>query len=258
MLMDNLSNNFLQLVQIMDELREQCPWDKKQTIHTLRPMTIEETYELAESITDNDWKGIKEELGDLLLHILFYARIGKEEQQFTLNDVIEGISKKLIERHPHIYGDVTVNDEEDVKRNWEKIKLKEGKKSVLSGVPAALPAMVKAARIQEKAKKVGFEWDNAAQVWDKVEEEIAELKEAISLESIEQTEEEFGDVLFSLINYARFLKIDAEGVLEKTNKKFINRFTQMETIASAQGKNLADMSLEEMDAIWNEVKKQAT
>ncbi|MBA4197580.1 MAG: nucleoside triphosphate pyrophosphohydrolase [Chitinophaga sp.] len=256
--MDNLSNNFLQLVQIMDELREQCPWDKKQTIHTLRPMTIEETYELAESITDNDWKGIKEELGDLLLHILFYARIGKEEQQFTLNDVIEGISKKLIERHPHIYGDVTVNDEEDVKRNWEKIKLKEGKKSVLSGVPAALPAMVKAARIQEKAKKVGFEWDNAAQVWDKVEEEIAELKEAISLESIEQTEEEFGDVLFSLINYARFLKIDAEGVLEKTNKKFINRFTQMETIASAQGKNLADMSLEEMDAIWNEVKKQAT
>lgn len=258
MLMDNLSNNFLQLVQIMDELREQCPWDKKQTIHTLRPMTIEETYELAESITDNDWKGIKEELGDLLLHILFYAGIGKEEQQFTLNDVIEGISKKLIERHPHIYGDVTVNDEEDVKRNWEKIKLKEGKKSVLSGVPAALPAMVKAARIQEKAKKVGFEWDNAAQVWDKVEEEIAELKEAISLESIEQTEEEFGDVLFSLINYARFLKIDAEGVLEKTNKKFINRFTQMETIASAQGKNLADMSLEEMDAIWNEVKKQAT
>ncbi|MBS1579515.1 MAG: nucleoside triphosphate pyrophosphohydrolase [Bacteroidetes bacterium] len=255
--MDTLSNSFLKLVQIMNELREQCPWDKKQTIHTLRPMTIEETYELAESITNNDWQGIKEELGDVLLHILFYARIGKEQNEFTLNDVIEGISKKLIERHPHIYGDVKVNDEEDVKRNWEKIKLKEGKKSVLSGVPTALPAMVKAARIQEKAKKVGFEWDNKEQVWNKVEEEIAELKEAINLQSIEKTEEEFGDVLFSLINYARFLKIDAEGVLEKTNKKFIHRFTQMETIALSKGKSLTDMSLNEMDAIWNEVKKQA-
>ncbi|MBS1627236.1 MAG: nucleoside triphosphate pyrophosphohydrolase [Bacteroidetes bacterium] len=255
--MDTLSNSFLKLVQIMNELREQCPWDKKQTIHTLRPMTIEETYELTESITNNNWQGMKEELGDLLLHILFYARIGQEQKQFTLNDVIEGISKKLIERHPHIYGDVKVNDEEDVKRNWEKIKLKEGKKSVLSGVPTALPAMVKAARIQEKAKKVGFEWDNKEQVWDKVEEEIVELKEAIALQSIEKIEEEFGDVLFSLINYARFLKVDAEGVLEKTNKKFIHRFTQMETIALSQGKNLADMSLHEMDAIWNEVKKQA-
>lgn len=240
----------------MDELREQCPWDKKQTIHTLRTLTLEETYELTGAITDNDWKGIKEELGDLLLHILFYARIGKEEGQFTLKEVMDGISEKLIFRHPHIYGDVTVADEEEVKRNWEKLKIKEGKKSVLSGVPPSLPAVVKATRIQEKAKRVGFEWDNKEDVWKKVEEEISELKEAIEMESKEKIDEEFGDVLFSLVNYARFLRVDAEGVLEKTNKKFIYRFQQMETIAAAGGKKLEDLSLTEMDDIWNEVKKQ--
>lgn len=254
--MQKTADSFLRLVKIMDELREQCPWDKKQTIHTLRPLTLEETYELADAITDSDWKGIKEELGDLMLHILFYARIGKEEKQFELDEVINGICEKLIFRHPHIYGDVKVADEEDVKRNWEKLKMKEGKKSVLSGVPPSLPAVVKATRIQEKAKQVGFEWDNKEDVWKKVEEEIGELKEAIALDSQEKIEEEFGDVLFSMVNYARFLQVDAEGVLEKTNKKFIHRFRQMETIAEQRGRNLADLSLTEMDDIWNEVKKQ--
>lgn len=254
--MQNTYDSFLRLVKIMDELREQCPWDKKQTIHTLRTLTLEETYELTDAITDNDWKGIKEELGDLLLHILFYARIGKEEGRFTLKEVMDGISEKLIFRHPHIYGDVTVADEEEVKRNWEKLKIKEGKKSVLSGVPPSLPAVVKATRIQEKAKQVGFEWDNKEDVWKKVEEEISELKEAIEMESKEKIDEEFGDVLFSLVNYARFLQVDAESVLEKTNKKFIYRFQQMETIAAARGKKLENLSLTEMDDIWNEVKKQ--
>ena len=254
--MQHTADSFLRLVKIMNELREQCPWDKKQTIHTLRPLTLEETYELADAITDEDWKGIKEELGDMLLHILFYARIGSEQKQFELQDVIDGICEKLIFRHPHIYGDVKVNDEEDVKRNWEKLKMKEGKKSILSGVPPSLPAVVKATRIQEKAKQVGFEWDNKDDVWKKVEEEIAELKEAIQLGSKVQIEEEFGDVLFSLVNYARFLQVDAEGVLEKTNKKFIYRFQQMETMAAAQGKKLEELTLGEMDAIWNEVKKQ--
>ena len=254
--MQNTADSFLRLVKIMDELREQCPWDKKQTIHTLRSLTLEETYELADAITDNDWKGIKEELGDMLLHILFYARIGKEEKQFELKEVIDGICEKLIFRHPHIYGDVKVTDEEEVKRNWEKLKMKEGKTSVLSGVPPSLPAMVKATRIQEKAKQVGFEWDNKEDVWKKVEEEIAELKEAIELQSQVKIDEEFGDVLFSLVNYARFLQVDAEGVLERTNKKFIYRFQQMETIAAGQGKKLSDLTLTEMDAIWNEVKKQ--
>ncbi|MEK7198401.1 MAG: nucleoside triphosphate pyrophosphohydrolase [Bacteroidota bacterium] len=254
--MQNTYDSFLILVKIMDELREQCPWDKKQTIHTLRTLTLEETYELTDAITDNDWKGIKEELGDLLLHILFYARIGKEEGRFTLKEVMDGISEKLIFRHPHIYGDVTVADEEEVKRNWEKLKIKEGKKSVLSGVPPSLPAVVKATRIQEKAKQVGFEWDNKEDVWKKVEEEISELKEAIEMESKEKIDEEFGDVLFSLVNYARFLQVDAESVLEKTNKKFIYRFQQMETIAAARGKKLENLSLTEMDDIWNEVKKQ--
>lgn len=241
----------------MDELREQCPWDKKQTIHTLRPLTLEETYELTDSITEENWQGIKEELGDILLHIVFYAKIGKEQNQFSLDEVINGVCEKLIYRHPHIYGDVKVNDEEDVKRNWEKLKMKEGKgkTSVLSGVPPSLPAMVKATRIQEKAKQVGFEWENKEDVWKKVEEEIGELKEAIELESQEKIDEEFGDVLFSLVNYARFLQVDAEGVLERTNKKFISRFQQMETIAAATGKKLQDMTLEEMDALWNEVKK---
>ncbi|MDB5190634.1 MAG: nucleoside triphosphate pyrophosphohydrolase MazG [Segetibacter sp.] len=250
-----VDKRFLGLVTIMDELREKCPWDKKQTIDTLRPLTLEETYELTDAITDHDWKGIKEELGDLLLHILFYAKIGSEQQQFTLEEVIEGISSKLISRHPHIYGDVKVNDDEDVKKNWEQLKMKEGKKSVLSGVPKTLPAMVKATRIQDKAKQVGFEWDNKEDVWKKVEEEIAELHEAIESKDQSHIEEEFGDVMFSLINYARFLQIDAEGVLEKTNKKFIARFTAMEEMATSHKKSLADMSLAEMDALWNEIKK---
>jgi MazG family protein len=262
------SDAFLRLVKIMDELREQCPWDKKQTIQTLRHLTIEETYELADAITENDWKGIKEELGDMLLHIVFYARIGKEENKFELHEVINGICDKLISRHPHIYGDpanagqvVKVEDENDVKRNWEKLKLKEGKKSVLGGVPKSLPAMVKAMRLQEKAKQVGFEWENKDQVWEKVEEEIGELKTAIrsresGVGSQEHIEEELGDVFFSLINYARFLQLDAENALERTNKKFISRFTQMEEEAMKQNKNLHDMTLEEMDTIWNSVKLQ--
>ena len=253
---NQLSDSFLRLVTIMDELRDQCPWDKKQTIHTLRPLTLEETYELADAITDNNWKGIKEEIGDLLLHIIFYAKIGSEQAQFTLEEAINGICEKLIFRHPHIYGDVKVFNEEDVKQNWEKLKMKEGKKSVLEGVPPSLPAIVKATRIQEKAKQVGFEWDNREDVWKKVLEEIEELHEAIAINNKLQIEEEFGDVLFSLVNYARFLQVDAEGVLEKTNKKFIFRFQQMEVIAAAQGKNLAQLTLNEMDNIWNEVKKQ--
>ncbi|HMR91780.1 MAG TPA: nucleoside triphosphate pyrophosphohydrolase [Chitinophagaceae bacterium] len=253
---DLAAKAFLRLKQIMDELREQCPWDRKQTIHSLRPMTLEETYELADAITGNDWKGIKEELGDLMLHILFYSRIAAEQGAFTLEEVMTGIADKLVARHPHIYGDVKVENEEDVKRNWEKLKLKEGKASVLSGVPASMPPMLKAITLQEKAKKVGFEWDNKEQVWEKVKEEEAELKEAISLQVQEKMEEEFGDLVFSLINYARFLQIDAEAALEKTNKKFIHRFTQMEQVALQAGKSIQDMSLEEMDAIWNSIKRQ--
>jgi MazG family protein len=239
----------------MDELREKCPWDKKQTIHTLRSMTIEELYELADAITDENWQHIKEELGDILLHILFYSKIGTEQQQFTLQEVIDSIAHKLVVRHPHIYGDVKVNSEDDVKRNWEKIKIREGKTSVLSGVPVSLPAIVKASRIQEKAKQVGFEWEKKGDVWKKVEEEMEELKEAEAI-SIERTEEEFGDLLFSLVNYARFLHIDAETALEKTNKKFIYRFQLMEEKAKATGKSLTDMSLQEMDNIWNEIKSK--
>ncbi|MFM6926617.1 MAG: nucleoside triphosphate pyrophosphohydrolase [Ferruginibacter sp.] len=246
---------FERLVKIMDELREKCPWDKKQTIQTLRQLTIEETYELADSITDQDWKGIKEELGDLMLHLVFYAKIGAEQNQFTLDEVINGVCEKLIHRHPHIYSDTHVNDEEDVKKNWEKLKLKEGKTSVLSGVPKALPSMVKAMRLQEKAKQVGFEWDTKEQVWEKVEEEKAELFEAIQSGNIDKMEDELGDVFFSLVNFARFLQVDAENALERTNKKFIDRFTRMETAAQLEGKNLHDMSLEEMDSIWNKIKR---
>ena len=264
--MSNLSGSFLRLVSIMDDLREKCPWDRKQTIQTLRHMTIEETYELADAITDEDWKGIKEELGDLLLHIVFYSKIGVEQNKFTLEEVLNGISEKLISRHPHIYSDVKVNDEEDVKRNWEKLKLKEGKKSILSGVPKSLPATVKAMRLQEKAKQVGFEWENKDQVWEKVEEEMGELKSAIgdwqsagqgdlTIEH-KKVEEEFGDLIFSLVNYARFLRVDAENALEMTNKKFIRRFTQMEEEATQSGKDLADMTLLEMDSIWNSIKKR--
>lgn len=252
----SLTDAFLKLVRIMDELREQCPWDKKQTIQTLRTLTIEELYELADAISDEDWNGIKEELGDLLLHILFYARIGREQQKFTLEEVIDGISKKLIDRHPHIYGEVKVKDEEEVKQNWEKLKLKEGKTSVLSGVPAALPAVVKATRLQEKARQVGFEWETKEQVWEKVKEEMDELQVAVRNENQQEAENELGDVMFSLINYARFLRLDAESALDKTNKKFIRRFTEMEQQARASGKDLAEMSLEEMDAIWNAIKKQ--
>lgn len=259
---NSLSDSFLKLVSIMDDLREKCPWDKKQTIQSLRQLTIEETYELADAITEQDWKGIKEELGDLLLHILFYAKIGTEQKQFRLEEVIERISEKLIFRHPHIYGDpanegklLKVNDEEDVKKNWENLKLKEGKKSILSGVPKSLPSTVKAMRLQEKAKQVGFEWENKDQVWEKVEEEIKELKEVVDTGQQAKVEEEFGDVLFSLINYARFLQVDAENALELTNKKFIHRFTQMEQSALKEGKDLTNMSLEEMDDIWNSVKQ---
>jgi len=264
---NKISNSFLRLVSIMDDLREKCPWDKKQTIDTLRHMTIEETYELADAITDKNWKGIREELGDLMLHILFYSKIGSEQKQFTLEEVMNGISEKLVNRHPHIYGDVKVSSEEDVKRNWEKLKLKEGKKSVLSGVPAILPAVVKAMRLQEKAKQVGFEWENSDQVWEKVEEEIGELKMAISNKQNlafdingdiyqKEIEEEFGDVLFSLINYARFLQIDPENALEVTNKKFISRFNRMEEMVNATGKDITGMSLSELDEVWNNIKKQ--
>jgi MazG family protein len=246
---------FERLVKIMDELREKCPWDKKQTIQTLRQLTIEETYELADAITDNDWKGVKEELGDLMLHLVFYAKIGAEQKQFTLDEVINGVCEKLIHRHPHIYSDTHVNDEEDVKKNWEKLKLKEGKTSILSGVPKALPSMVKAMRLQEKAKQVGFEWDTKEQVWEKVEEEKAELFEAIKSGDIDKVEDELGDVFFSLVNFARFLQVDAENALERTNKKFISRFTRMEEAALQEGKQLHDMSLEEMDSIWNKIKR---
>lgn len=251
-----MSAAFDRLVKLMDELREQCPWDKKQTIQSLRQLTLEEVYELTDSITESDWKGIKEELGDLLLHIVFYARIGREEGQFTLDEVINAICDKLVARHPHIYGDVSVQNDEDVKRNWEKLKLKEGKKSVLAGVPKGLPALIKAMRLQEKAKQVGFEWENKEQVWEKVEEEVGEMKEAIRHNDPYKIEEEFGDVMFSMVNFARFLNVDAENALEITNKKFISRFTQMEQLALNKGKNLNDMSLEEMDSIWNEIKQQ--
>jgi XTP/dITP diphosphohydrolase len=253
--MNKTGEAFERLVTIMNDLREKCPWDKKQTIQSLRQMTLEETYELTDAITDENWKEIKEELGDLLLHIVFYAKIGAEQSQFSIDEVINGICEKLITRHPHIYGDVKVENDEDVKRNWEKLKMKEGKKSVLSGVPKTLPAILKAMRLQEKAKQVGFEWENKEQVWEKVKEEEAELQEAIAGGEQAKIEEEYGDLLFSLVNFARFLNVDAENALEVTNKKFIQRFTQMEEKAQATGKPLAEMTLEEMDAIWNQIKR---
>ena len=253
--MEKGNEAFARLVSVLEELREKCPWDKKQTIASLRQMTLEETYELAEAITDTDWNGIKEELGDLLLHIVFYSRIATEEKQFSIDDVIEGITKKLIYRHPHIYGDVQVSNAEDVKRNWENLKLKEGKRSVFSGIPKTLPALIKAMRLQEKAKQVGFEWENNNQVWEKVKEEEAELFEAIATGNQQKIDEEFGDLMFSLVNYARFLNVDAEHALELTNKKFIYRFTQMEQKAFATGKSLQEMTLQEMDSLWNEIKQ---
>ena len=254
--MDNIGVDFLRLVKIMDELREKCPWDQKQTNESLRHLTIEETYELADAISENDSNGIKEELGDLLLHIVFYAKIGSEKNEFSLKDVVNGVCEKLIVRHPHIYGDVKVESEDDVKQNWEKIKLAEGKKSVLGGVPKTLPSMVKAIRLQEKSQQVGFEWENKNQVWGKVEEEIAELKQAIEMGNQDNIEDELGDVFFSLVNYARFLKVDAENALERTNKKFIKRFMKMEELAALENKFLHDMSLAEMDSLWNQVKKE--
>lgn len=254
--MNEDNGNIGRLINIMNELREKCPWDKKQTIHTLRQQTIEETFELADAITDKDWDGIKEELGDLLLHVIFYSRIGEEENKFLFSDVVNTICDKLIKRHPHIYGDVVVKDDEEVKKNWEQIKLAEGKKSVLSGVPKSLPSMVKAMRLQEKAKQVGFEWKTKEDVWEKIEEEKAELLEAVYSGDTNHIEEEAGDLFFSVINYVRFLNVDAENALELTNKKFIKRFTKMEENAAALGHNLSNMSLEEMDAMWNEIKNQ--
>lgn len=250
-----LQEKFLKLVQIMDELREKCPWDQKQTIHTLRSQTIEEMYELGDGILNENWATIKEELGDILLHILFYSRIASEEQRFTIADVIDDISQKMIQRHPHIYENVEVKDEEDVKKNWQKAKLKEGKDSILSGVPSSLPAIVKSMRIQEKAKQIGFEWETKEQVWEKVLEEVNELQQAERKNDQQHIQEEFGDLLFSLVNYARFLNVDVETALEHTNKKFISRFTAMENLAKQENLQLADMHLEEMDALWNKAKQ---
>jgi XTP/dITP diphosphohydrolase len=247
---------FERLLIIMDELREKCPWDKKQTIESLRHLTIEETYELADAIIDKDMPNIKKELGDILLHIVFYARIASETNEFNIADVINSLCEKLIHRHPHIYGDVKVENENDVKQNWEKLKLKEGNKSVLAGVPVSLPSLVKASRIQEKARAVGFDWEKPEQVWEKVQEEIAELKHEVDTKaSKEKMEAEFGDVIFSLINYARFMDINPEDALEKTNKKFIKRFQYLESEAIKSGKQLSDMTLAEMDVYWNKAKE---
>jgi XTP/dITP diphosphohydrolase len=252
---DNQLKAFSRLLDIMDELREKCPWDKKQTFETLRHLTIEETYELGDAILDNNHTEIKNELGDLLLHIVFYAKIGSETNSFDMADVANSICDKLIHRHPHIYGDVKVKNEDDVKKNWEQLKLKEGRKSVLEGVPKSLPALVKASRIQEKVKAVGFDWEKPEQVWEKVEEEIAELKAEITAKNQDKMEAEFGDVLFSMINYARFLNINPENALERTNKKFTKRFLHLEKRATELGKPLADMTLAEMDVYWEEAKK---
>lgn len=245
---------FARLLKIMDELRENCPWDKKQTMESLRILTIEETYELADAIIENDQEEIKKELGDLMLHLVFYSRIGSEQGNFDVADVLHSVCEKLIERHPHIYGDVKVSGEEEVKANWEKIKLKDPNKTVLSGVPVSLPSMVKATRIQEKARGVGFDWDNQQQVWEKVNEELEELKFEIDHKT-NKVEEEFGDLLFSLINYARFIGVNPEDALEKTNKKFIKRFTYLELNAKKDGKDLGKMTLEEMDSYWNKAKE---
>ena len=252
--MDKRLEAFQRLLNIMDDLRAQCPWDKKQTMQSLRHLTIEETYELGDAILDNDLQEVKKELGDLLLHIVFYAKIGSETGDFDIADVANGVCDKLIIRHPHIYGDVKVDNEEDVKRNWEKIKLKEGNESVLGGVPKSLPALVKASRIQDKAAGVGFDWDNIDDVFAKVKEEIEELHAEVKAQKHTAIEAEFGDVLFSLINYARFLKVNPEDALERTNKKFIARFQYLERKAAESGKSLRDMTLAEMEAYWQEAK----
>ncbi|MBL7472641.1 nucleoside triphosphate pyrophosphohydrolase [Robertkochia sediminum] len=246
---------FDRLLTIMDELREQCPWDRKQTLQSLRHLTIEETYELGDAILDNDLDEVRKELGDLLLHIVFYSRIGSETNDFDIADVANGICDKLIDRHPHIYGDVDVADEEEVKRNWENLKLKEGKKSVLEGVPKSLPALVKASRIQDKVAGVGFDWEKPEQVWEKLQEELDEFRHEVDTGDQDRIEAEFGDVMFSMINYARFLKVNPEDALERTNKKFIKRFTYLEEQAAGMGKALKDMTLAEMDVFWEEAKK---
>jgi len=246
---------FNRLLDIMDDLREKCPWDKKQTLESLRHLTIEETYELADAILENDLNEIKNELGDVLLHLVFYAKIGSEKKSFDIGDVANAISEKLISRHPHIYGDVIVKDENEVKENWEKLKLKEGKNSVLEGVPKSLPAMIKANRIQDKVSGVGFDWEEPFQVWEKVQEEISELNEEINKGSKNSIESEFGDVLFSMINFARFIGVNPENALEKTNKKFINRFQYLEKATKKEGKKLSEMTLSEIDVYWEESKK---
>ena len=246
---------FDRLLTIMDELREQCPWDKKQTMQSLRHLTIEETYELADAILNNDMEEMKEEIGDIMLHMVFYAKIAEEKKAFNIADALHAVCDKLVARHPHIYGDVSVDNEEDVKKNWEQLKLKEGRKSVLEGVPKSLPALIKANRIQDKVAGVGFDWEEPHQVWEKVQEELTELSEEIKKGDQENIEKEFGDVLFSMINYARFIKVNPENALEKTNKKFINRFQYLEEKAKEAGKELADMSLTEMDVFWEEAKK---
>ncbi len=251
---------FERLLEVLNTLRSDCPWDKKQTMQSLRHLTIEELYELTDAILEEDLPEIKKELGDIMLHLVFYAKIADEQNAFNITDVLNGICEKLISRHPHIYGDVSVENEDDVKRNWEQLKLKEGNKSVLSGVPSSLPALVKAYRIQDKVKGVGFDWENKTQVWEKVEEELQEFKDEFNITDgnaidQEKAEAEFGDVLFSLINYARFLNINPESALERTNKKFIKRFTYLEEQSQKDGKELTDMSLAEMDNYWNEAKK---
>jgi len=251
---------FQRLLTVLDTLRTECPWDRKQTMETLRHLTIEETYELSDAILDGDLTEVKKELGDVMMHLVFYAKIASETNDFTIVDVLNSVCDKLINRHPHIYGDVEVQDENDVKRNWEQIKLKEGNKSVLGGVPASLPALVKASRIQEKARGIGFDWENKTQVWEKVEEELQEFKNEYNVVDneaidIEKAESEFGDLIFSLVNYARFIGINPENALEKTNRKFIKRFQYIESKAKDNGQALQDMTLAEMDVYWNEAKK---
>ena len=249
-------NEFLRLLNIMDDLRQKCPWDKKQTIHSLRNLTIEEMYELADAIDQEDWNGIKEELGDIFLHLIFYSKMGSEQNAFSLEDVLKGINDKLVHRHPHIYGDVSVKNEDEVKKNWEQLKLKEGKKSVLAGVPSTLPSVVKAMRLQEKASQVGFDWKDPEPVWEKVKEEMNELQMAIQEGDNAHVQEELGDIFFSLVNYARFLHVDAETALESTNRKFRDRFMKMEELALEKNLVFPKLSLQEMDELWCQVKNQ--
>lgn len=255
MAMSIYKGSFERLIRILDDLRTNCPWDKKQTIHSLRQLTIEETYELVDAITTEDWNGIKEELGDLLLHILFYAKIADEQSHFGIENVVETVCNKLVHRHPHIYDSTVVEDDDEVKRNWEKLKLKEGKRTVLSGVPKSLPSMIKALRLQEKAKQVGFEWEITQQVKEKLMEELDELQEVVDSNEQEKIKDEFGDVLFSMINYARFLNIDPEDALARTNNKFQRRFNLMEDHLTQHGKMLTDFNLQQMDEVWNEIKR---